>query len=179
MEYFVKQTWNALDRRKNVIPGPHCGLVYQAVMSPLYPALFSNPLCCSCPVHFAEARRGKTGCCQGQKVSPGGWSISQPPGIFSALLLKFQGAKPFLATTARKLPDTAFQFLEGIRMPSGSQDGHKPSYNAKQRASLFWAADQIGIGNYWQGKLCRESQRQFLQLSELFGSVARQAETSL
>ena len=35
------------------------------------------------------------------------------------------------------------------------------------------------IGNYWQRKLCRESQRQFLQLSELFGSVARQAETSL
>ena len=48
---------------------------------PLYPALFSNPLHCPCLGHFAEARRGKTGRCQGQKVSPGDdWAISQPPG---------------------------------------------------------------------------------------------------
>ena len=78
------------------------------------PALFSNHLGCSCPEHFAEAGRGKTECCQGQKVSPGGWAMSHSPDVFYALLLKFQRTKPFLATTAHKGLNTAFQLLGGI-----------------------------------------------------------------
>ena len=81
-------------------------------MAPLYPALFSNPLHCPCPGHFAEARRGKTGRCQGQKVSLESWSIFRPPGVSSALLMKFQGAKPFFATMAQNSPTPRLNHLK-------------------------------------------------------------------
>ena len=70
----------------------HCGQMCGRV----YPALFSNPLCCTCPGHFAEVQRGKTGGCQGQNVSPGGWAISQSLGVSSVLLMNFQGVTPRL-----------------------------------------------------------------------------------
>ena len=65
-----------------------------------------------------------------------------------ALLLTFQPAKPFLATTARKLPNTAFQLFGGIRMPLSQQVGHKPAYNAKQGALRFWVVVRPEAGNY-------------------------------
>ena len=133
-----------------------------------YPALFSNPLGCPCPVHFTEAQRGKTEHRQGQKVSPGGWPIFWHLGVSSALLMKFQGTKPFLVTTARKLPYTAFHSLGGIRMLSDSQEFHKPPHNAKQGPSRFWAVVRTGTGSYWQRKPCPKNLRLRLRFSKFF-----------
>ena len=69
-------------------------------------------------------------------------------GVFSALILKFQGAKPFLATTARKFPDSAFQSLRGIRMPPRPQECRKPPYNAKPGPSQIWAVSRTESGIY-------------------------------
>ena len=148
-------------------------------MPAFYPALFSNLLHCPCPGHFAEALRGKTGRCQGQNVSPGGWAISQSPGGFSALFMKFHGAKPFLATTAHTGSNTAFQFLGGTRIPLSSQDGHKPLYNAKQVALRFWAMGRTGISSYWQKKFYRTSLRLLLRFSKLLGALPDRQKISL
>ena len=42
MAFPAKQPQNVRSRRETVIPGPHCGMVCEAVMSPLYPAVKSN-----------------------------------------------------------------------------------------------------------------------------------------
>ena len=58
---------------------------------------------------------------------------------FFALPPEFQGAMPFFATTAHKRPNSvplSRRYTDATRFT----DGYKPSHNAKQGASLFWAA---------------------------------------
>ena len=55
----------------------------------------------------------KPGAVRGKKRLLGDWAILHAFGVFSVLILKFQRAKPFLVTTAQKLPDTAFRAFGG------------------------------------------------------------------
>ena len=92
---------------------------------------------------------------------------------FSALILKFQWAKPFLATTVPKLPNATFQSLGGVRMPLMPQECRKPPHNAKQDALRFLVVVRTETGYYWQRNSCQKNQRLLLRFLKLFGSIDR------
>ena len=103
-----------------------------------YPALFSNPLRCPFLGHFAEAGRGKTGRCQWKNCHQEAGRFPSLP-VFFTLLMKLQGAKPFLATVAQKLPNTAFQLLGGI--PDATRSTGRPQTGLRRETGAFTILD--------------------------------------
>ena len=105
---------------------------------PLYPALKSNIWVAFYPGHFAKRNPFKKFADWWQKVPQGGWvNCPASPCPLSVLPFGFL-KKPFPSTIAHKAPNTAFQSLGGIQMPSVPQDRHRSPHRGRHGALQFW-----------------------------------------
>ena len=136
----------------------------------LYPALFSNPLLCPCPGHFAETKCAESGPKRTAESSREAGRSPQPPGDSLCIALDASEAKPRSATIAHKCPNAAFQLLGGVRMPPSSQTQHKPPHRADTGG--------LCLGDSRRGSqllaeiICRRSRRPHFISPKLFENIS-------
>lgn len=63
---------------------------------------------------------------------------------FSCAILDIFLEKSFSATVAHKRPNSAFHFLEGVRVPPSLQTGQKPPHKGLTRGFAIWGRGSRG-----------------------------------